>query len=108
VLFHCAGGRDRAGLVALLVLALAGVPADPIAADHALTDERLCAFNAAHGRTFTPSDFDYLYSDRGTTPARIISEIVDGTSLGMDVSAYLRSGGATEGDLAAVRRRLRA
>lgn len=107
VLFCCAGGRDRTGLVALLVLALAGVPAGDIAADHALTDDRMCAFNAAHGRTFTPSDFDYLYEERGTTPERIIAEIVDGTALGPDLSSYLRTGGAIDDELTAVRARFR-
>lgn len=106
VLFCCAGGRDRTGLVAMLALALAGVPADAIVADHTLTDDRICAFNAAHGRTFTPSDFDYLYDERGTSPARIITGLIDGTTLGADLPAYLRSGGATDADIAAVRRRL--
>lgn len=107
VLFCCAGGRDRTGLVAMLMLALAGVPTDAIVADHALTDDRLCAFNAAHGRSFTPSDFDYLYEERGTSPERVISGLVDGSTLGTDLPAYLRSGGLTDDEIAAVRLRLR-
>ena len=35
--FHCAGGKDRTGIVAALVLALAGVPPETIAEDYALT-----------------------------------------------------------------------
>jgi protein tyrosine/serine phosphatase len=37
VLFHCVGGRDRTGMIAMLVLALVGVPKDAIAADYART-----------------------------------------------------------------------
>jgi protein-tyrosine phosphatase len=38
VVFHCAGGKDRSGIVAALVLALLGVSQDDIAADFALTE----------------------------------------------------------------------
>jgi len=41
VLFHCAGGKDRTGLVAALLLRLAGASIDEIARDYALTAERL-------------------------------------------------------------------
>lgn len=40
VVFHCAGGKDRTGLVAALLLRLAGAPIDEIARDYALTAER--------------------------------------------------------------------
>jgi hypothetical protein len=38
VLFHCTGGKDRTRIVAGLVLRLAGVGIEAIAADYALTD----------------------------------------------------------------------
>jgi protein-tyrosine phosphatase len=41
VVFHCFAGKDRTGLVAALLLSLAGVPADHIAADFAETDVQL-------------------------------------------------------------------
>jgi protein tyrosine/serine phosphatase len=41
VCFHCAGGKDRTGIVAALVLRLAGVPVEEVAADYALTFELL-------------------------------------------------------------------
>jgi protein-tyrosine phosphatase len=41
VLIHCAAGKDRTGLVSALLLGLAGVPAETIAADYALTAEYL-------------------------------------------------------------------
>ena len=36
VLIHCIGGRDRTGIISLLLLALAGVSADDIAAEFAI------------------------------------------------------------------------
>lgn len=39
VVFHCASGKDRTGLIAALVLTLLGVPDDAVAADFALTEE---------------------------------------------------------------------
>ncbi|MGW6915740.1 tyrosine-protein phosphatase [Kitasatospora sp. NPDC054939] len=38
LVFHCASGKDRTGLIAALVLALLGVSEDDIAADFALTE----------------------------------------------------------------------
>ncbi len=37
VVFHCAGGKDRTGLIAALLLRLAGVGIDEIARDYSLT-----------------------------------------------------------------------
>lgn len=41
LLFHCHSGKDRTGTVAALLLALAGVTGEQIAADYALSQERL-------------------------------------------------------------------
>jgi protein-tyrosine phosphatase len=40
VLFHCVGGRDRTGLVAIVLLAVAGVPPGLIADDYLRGAER--------------------------------------------------------------------
>ena len=40
VVFHCAGGKDRTGLVAALLLRLAGAPVEDIARDYSLSEER--------------------------------------------------------------------
>jgi protein-tyrosine phosphatase len=39
VLIHCHAGKDRTGIISAMLLALAGVPEDIIAADYALTAE---------------------------------------------------------------------
>ena len=41
VVIHCVGGKDRTGLLAAFLLHLAGVYDDEIAADYALSEERL-------------------------------------------------------------------
>ncbi|MEV7937639.1 tyrosine-protein phosphatase [Kitasatospora sp. NPDC088264] len=56
VVFHCASGKDRTGLIAALVLTLLGVSEDDVAADFALTElatpHLVAEWHAAHpGRT---------------------------------------------------------
>jgi protein-tyrosine phosphatase len=41
VLFHCTAGKDRTGVIAALLLALAGVERDDIVADYALTGAQI-------------------------------------------------------------------
>ncbi len=41
VLVHCLSGKDRTGVIAALLLSVAGVPNDAIAADYALSQARL-------------------------------------------------------------------
>ncbi|MFE5970746.1 tyrosine-protein phosphatase [Streptomyces sp. NPDC056460] len=70
LVFHCASGKDRTGLLAAVVLALLGVPDEEILADFALTElatERLIAdWRAAHpGR-------ELRWPGYGRAPADII------------------------------------
>jgi protein-tyrosine phosphatase len=41
VVFHCAGGKDRTGLLALVLLTLAGAAPEDIVADYLLTYDRM-------------------------------------------------------------------
>src|SRR5690606_34190818 len=47
VVVHCAGGKDRTGMVVAMALRIAGVEPDVIAQDYALSQERLAEENAA-------------------------------------------------------------
>jgi protein-tyrosine phosphatase len=47
VVVHCMGGKDRTGLLTALLLRIAGVQPDVIAADYALTEENLAPSAAA-------------------------------------------------------------
>ena len=41
IVIHCVGGKDRTGLLSAFLLHLAGVDDETIAADYALSEERL-------------------------------------------------------------------
>jgi protein-tyrosine phosphatase len=102
VVFHCVGGRDRAGQIAMLVLALVGVAPEDIAADYALSAERLRARAAARGEEDECSLLDAFLAGQGTS-AR---DVILGLLAELDVGAHLRAGGLRNADLAAVRARL--
>jgi protein-tyrosine phosphatase len=89
VLFHCVRGRDRTGLVALLVLSLLGVPPAEVAADYARSAERV--------RPHDPyaAAIDVFLRDRGATGAELVLELL----ATVDVAASLRSGGLADEDL---------
>jgi protein-tyrosine phosphatase len=46
VLFHCHAGKDRTGLIAMFVLAIAGVPDETIIADYALSEQNLASIHS--------------------------------------------------------------
>ena len=64
VVFHCAGGKDRTGIISALLLEIAGVPRHLIAQDYGLSAryllERYCSEHAPPGvsaENFTWQDF---------------------------------------------------
>ncbi len=102
VLIHCVGGRDRTGLVSLLVLALVGVAPEEIAADYELSNTRLPPFWAERGmEDQRPAIRAAL--DRHGTSAR--TEVLDLLS-SLDAAACLRAGGLSTADLGALEDRL--
>jgi len=82
VLVHCMGGRDRTGLVALILLGIAGVSRSVIADDYLRTAAAGGEFEltaTADGQTLTVAD---LLARHGTTPRRAILEAIDGIDPG--------------------------
>jgi hypothetical protein len=102
VAFHCQGGRDRAGQIAMLVLALVGVEPEEIAADYALSDERLRPLYLSRGEADEAPKIAAFLREQGTTATELIVELL----AGFDVEATLREAGLGDDDLAALRRRL--
>ena len=102
VLFHCGGGRDRTGLIALLLLALADVEPRVIAADYALSAEALKALYAAMGTGDQQPFIQGVLEDRGTTTEEAVLATLDG----FDVEQYLLNAGVTISELRRVRGRL--
>ncbi|WP_410637422.1 tyrosine-protein phosphatase [Amycolatopsis sp. lyj-346] len=102
VLFHCGAGRDRTGLVALLLLALVDVAPDTIAADYDLSAEAVKPLFAAMGTEDQGPVIAALLAERGTTTAAAIRETLEG----LDVKQYLLDAGVDGRDLDDIRHRL--
>ncbi|MEU4683695.1 tyrosine-protein phosphatase [Streptomyces xinghaiensis] len=103
VLVHCAAGRDRTGLVTLLLLALAGASPADIAADYLLSNDRLDArfFTILGIPDHRQEITDYL-ARMGTTAERALLAALDG----FDATTHLGSAGLTPDDVSALRTRL--
>jgi protein-tyrosine phosphatase len=108
VLIHCAAGKDRTGLISALLLGLAGVPAETIAADYALTAELL-----------RPRDQEWLEHGPGeraerealaarfAPTAEVMLAVLDGlTRRYRGVERYLAAAGVSPADLETLRERL--
>jgi hypothetical protein len=102
VLFHCAAGRDRTGLVALLLLSLAGVEADAIADDYALSAAELAPLYAAMGQPDPGPRVEGVLAERGLTPRGGVLDVLRD----LDARAYLLAAGVAERDLDRLRARL--
>jgi protein-tyrosine phosphatase len=102
VAFHCQGGRDRAGQISMLVLALGGVEPAAIAADYALSDERLRPLYLSRGGEDEAPKIAAFLRDQGTTATELIVELL----AGFDVEANLLQAGLRADDVTALRHRL--
>lgn len=80
VLFHCTVGKDRTGLIAGLLLSLAGVAPDTVVEDYALTERiagpLLAGFRvAALERGLPPAQVDELLSSPPAAMAGVLAHI---------------------------------
>jgi len=103
VAFHCGIGRDRTGLITILVLALAGVAPEDIAADYALSADRVRTLLGRLGQPDQADDIEAFYAREGTSGHEVVLALL----AGLDVEAYAREAGLGDVDLAALRARLR-
>lgn len=108
IVIHCAGGKDRTGLLAALLLHLVGVDAEDIAADYALSEERLRPrhegwFAAAQ----TEEELERLKRIARTPAASMIGVFAELERRYGGVEQYLRGAGVTDAELELARARLR-
>jgi protein-tyrosine phosphatase len=109
VLVHCAGGKDRTGLVCALLLSLAGVEPEIIAADYALSAEYLRPREEAYLRDGPGERTERernvaLYSPT----AEVMIETLDHLTVRYSgVEPYLLDAGVSPDNIARIRRRLR-
>jgi protein-tyrosine phosphatase len=99
VLFHCFAGKDRTGLVAAMLLALADVPPDHIAADFAETDRRLARQYEAWINEAVPEKRDEMREELRCPPDRILGvlDYLDQQWGGVD--SYLEACGMTPANI---------
>jgi protein-tyrosine phosphatase len=72
VVFHCFAGKDRTGLVAAMLLSIAGVPDDAIAADFAETDAQLAIRYQEWLAAAAPERRSEMGEELSCPPARIL------------------------------------
>ena len=108
IVVHCVGGKDRTGLLTAFLLHLAGVSDEDIAADYALSEQRLLS---RHEGWFLAAE-----TEEELERLRRIAQTPAGSMLGVfhelehrygSVEGYLRSAGVDDEDLERVRARLR-
>lgn len=87
VLFHCIRGHDRTGIIALLLLALAGVTPEDMIADYELSPD--------------PYREKLLEREHSSVREAFLNALE-----GLEIDGYLSMGGVSQADLAAVRKRL--
>ncbi len=87
VLIHCRCGNDRTGIVAMLLLALIGVTPEDILADYELSPDL---------------ERDEILAREHTS----VHDVILSTLAWLDIDTYLHTGGVSQSDLAAVRKRL--
>jgi protein tyrosine/serine phosphatase len=108
VVIHCVGGKDRTGLLSAFLLHLAGVAGDDIAADYALSEERL---RPRHEQWFeaaeTEEELERLRRIAQTPAASMIGVFAELERRYGGVEQYLRASGVTDEELDLARARLR-
>jgi protein tyrosine/serine phosphatase len=108
VVIHCMGGKDRTGLVAAMLLRLAGVSLDLIGEDYALSGDNL-APTLDEWLESAPNERERRRREKlSTTPAiAMVRVLEDLEGRHGTVAAYLEAGGVTPAQIARLRERLR-
>ena len=108
VVVHCAGGKDRTGLLTAFLLHLAGVATDDIAADYALSEARLRPRHEAWlAEAETEAERERIRRISQTPAEAMVGVFAELARRYGGVEDFLRGGGASDEDLALVRSRLR-
>jgi protein-tyrosine phosphatase len=108
IVIHCAGGKDRTGLLTALLLHLAGVGTDEIAQDYALSEERLrTRFEQWLAEAQTEEEREQR-KRMSQTPADSMRGVLHELERRYgSVEDYLRQAGLTDEELERARARLR-
>jgi protein-tyrosine phosphatase len=107
VVVHCAGGKDRTGLTVAFLLRIAGVGIEEIAADYALSEQRL---KPRHDRwlaeTTDQAELERLKRIIQTPAASMVGVLEELERRYASIEGFLEAGGAPAGIGERVRARL--
>lgn len=92
VLFHCVSGRDRTGLVAMLLLSLIGAEPEAIVDDYLESVRNADALAEATGRENDEPVREAILARRGSSTEQAFREALTG----LDVTAFLAAAGLSE------------
>jgi protein-tyrosine phosphatase len=108
VLVHCNAGKDRAGMIAGLALALAGVPAPTIAQDYALSGRLLKPYYAAVVKEVPtdPESLTRLAERMACRPEAMLAMLAHLETEHGGVEAYLQAAGVATAEIERLRERL--
>jgi protein-tyrosine phosphatase len=102
VVFHCAGGKDRTGLLAVVLLTLAGAAPEEIIADYLLTYDRMKQRYDDLGAGDQLAAVRKLLASRDTT----IEASLTSTIASLTMPDFLLANGLSDTELDALRTRL--
>ncbi|MET4058811.1 protein-tyrosine phosphatase [Arthrobacter sp. UYP6] len=102
VVIHCSAGRDRTGLIAMLLLQLAGAPPEAIADDY---EQAVRGINAFHATQAHPREKPLTAAQENARVADGRRELLRALD-GLDTEQYLRSAGVSSAAIERLRRRM--
>jgi protein-tyrosine phosphatase len=103
LLFHCVAGKDRTGVIAALLLALADVQPDAIAADYAASTDNLRDGYLQRYRDGDPA----AIIEAVRCPQQAVHNMLEYLRRAGGIRAYLAAIGLTAAEIARLRARLR-
>lgn len=98
VLFHCMGGRDRTGLLSLLLLAAVDTEPEAVLEDYLETTRNADPLAASFERTDPEAELEALCQTHGTTTGGAFRDVLDR----LDLDAVLDASGLSAADRSAL------
>ena len=99
VLFHCFAGKDRTGLVAAMLLSLAGVEPEAIGADYAETDAQLATRYAEWLSNAAPERLEAMRSELRCPPEWMLNTLDYVVQRWGSVDSYLEAAGVAQANI---------
>lgn len=106
VLIHCLSGKDRTGTIVALLLSIAGVPAEVIAADYSLSQARLWPEYEERMQQWPPEESETLWTKPLADPAAMYTFLDHLAVHYGGVQSYLVQAGLSADQILQIRRRL--